>query len=92
MRAFPCHQGEMIYDLFSNNSQPALCTGPSCQQSVGTSIPLHLPSHIHSSFLLPLSSPIGKSVSTDTNTAYLYMCSLCLVIGTGEVAKLQTHE
>lgn len=27
VRTFPCHCGEMIYDLFSNKSQPDSCTG-----------------------------------------------------------------
>lgn len=78
VRAFPCHWGEMIYDLFSNNSQPALCTGPSCQQTPGTTIPLHpSPSHIHcrsfssASFLCWAKL---EGASTVINTAYLYTC------------------
>lgn len=44
MRTFPCHCGEMIYDLFSNKSQHASCTGPPGQQMPRTTTPQHLSS------------------------------------------------
>jgi len=92
-------RGDMIYDIFSNNTPDAPCTGPSCQQSPGTTIPLQLPSHIH----VAASPVLPSSVQTNwgggggwrllvINTAHLY--TACLVIGTRErlVERLKTHE
>lgn len=74
VRAFACHWGEMIYDLFSNNSQPAQCTGPSCQHSQAMTIPHIFPptSTVQASSFVCWDK-LGRG-STVINTAYLYTC------------------
>lgn len=93
--AFPCHWGKMIYDLFSNNSQHALCAGPSCQQTLGITIPQYflLPPTFTVFLLLPVSvEPNWERLPQDLK--WLICTCACLVIGTREemVARLKSCE